>query len=169
MSAWQRELLLVILVVQGGVLLVLVLSDQVADVLVGLLELHLVHTLALVPVEERLPLVHSAELGGQALEDALERGGVRDEGAAPLGVLRGNLDNGGLHVVGDPLDEVVAVGGLALLGVLINFLGGHGSTEDEGGGHVLAIVGLDVGVEVTGGVALVNELLDVDESVFAVV
>merc|ERR1719336_870311 len=63
-----------------GILLILVLSDQVTDVLVSFLEFHLVHTLTLVPVQEGLSLVHGAELGGQALEYSLERGGVRHEG-----------------------------------------------------------------------------------------
>merc|ERR1712217_744298 len=82
-----------------GVLLVLVLGDQVADILVGLLELHLVHALALVPVEEGLALVHRAELGGQALEDALERGRVGHERERGL-VVRGRaLNHAGLLVV----------------------------------------------------------------------
>merc|ERR550525_2334168 len=136
------NLLVLVLVSEHGILLVLVLRDKVANVLVGLLELHLVHALSLVPVEESLPLVHSAELGGQALEDALESSGVRNECAAVLGVLGRDLNNGSLHVVGDPLDEVVGVGALALLNGLINLLGGHLATEEERGGHVLAIVGV---------------------------
>merc|ERR1712038_1268169 len=97
--AFPTSGLLVVLAGVGGILLVLVLGDQVAHVLVGLLEFHLVHALALVPVEERLALVHGAELGGQALKDALERGGVGHEGAARLEVLGRDLDNGGLLVV----------------------------------------------------------------------
>merc|ERR550534_2845228 len=92
--SWR--LLVAFFSLHGGVLLVLVLGDQVAHVLVGLLELHLVHALAIVPVEERLALVHGAELGGQALDDA------------------------GLLVVRDPLDVIVAVGGLALLADLVH-------------------------------------------------
>merc|ERR1719394_176061 len=73
------RLLVAVLGFHGGVLLVLVLGDQVAHVLVGLLELHLVHAFALVPVEESLALVHGAELGRQALKDALESRGVGNE------------------------------------------------------------------------------------------
>merc|ERR1712173_442215 len=86
-------LVVVFVVSEDRILLVLVLRDEIADVLVGLLELHLVHTLTLVPVEEGLPLVHSSELGGQSLEDAFQRGGVGHEGAALLGVLGRDLDN----------------------------------------------------------------------------
>merc|ERR1719336_66776 len=66
------NLLLVVFLVEDSVLLVLIFGDEIADVLVRLLELHLVHALSLVPVEESLPLVHRAELGGQSLEDALQ-------------------------------------------------------------------------------------------------
>merc|ERR1719281_2413389 len=124
-----RPLLLLFVAVcfDRSILLILVLGDQITNVLISLLELHLVHALSLVPVEEGLPLVHSSELGGESLEDALERGGVGNECARLLGVLGGHFDNRGLHVVGDPLDEVVGVGALALLDVLVNLLRGHGS------------------------------------------
>merc|ERR1712038_1296255 len=145
--------LLVVIAADNGILLVLVLGDKVPDVLVGLLELHLVHTLTLVPVEEGLALVHGTELGGQALEDSLEGGGVSDEGARGLVVDWGTLDDG------------VGVVGVALLADVINLLGGHRATEDQGSRHVLAIIGLHVGEEVTWAVDLVDELLHVDELV----
>ena len=49
----------------GGVLVLLVLGDEVVEVGLGLGELHLVHALAGVPVEERLAL----ELRGRWCED----------------------------------------------------------------------------------------------------
>merc|ERR1739848_758142 len=75
-------LLAIAVEVDHGVLLVLVLGDEVAHVLVGLLELHLVHALALVPVQEGLALVHLCELRADALEHALNGRGVGHEGAA---------------------------------------------------------------------------------------
>merc|ERR1719438_332680 len=78
------DLLVLIFISKDGILLVLVLSDEIPDVLVSLLELHLVHALSLVPVEERLPLVHSAELCGQTLEDSFQRRGVGNECARLL-------------------------------------------------------------------------------------
>merc|ERR1719510_1532914 len=107
--------LLVLVVRHDSILLVLVLGDQIANVLVGLLELHLVHALALVPVKEGLALVHGAELRGQALEDALQSGGVGDKRARGFVIDGGALDDRGLLVVRDPLDVVVAVIGLTLL------------------------------------------------------
>merc|ERR1712178_543903 len=116
----RSALLVLVISANSGILLVLVLGDQVPDVLVGLLELHLVHALALVPVEEGLALVHGTELGGQALEDSLEGGGVGDEGARGFIIDWCALDDGGLLVVRDPLDEVVRVLGVALLAGVID-------------------------------------------------
>merc|ERR1719495_838689 len=137
----------------GGVLLVLVLGDQVPDVLVGLLELHFVHALALVPVQERFALVHRAELGSETLEDALKRGGIGHEGARGLVVHGRALDDGGLHVVGDPLDKVVVVLVLALRNHLVHLLGVHRAAVNQRRGHVLAVVGLYVREEVARGEA----------------
>merc|ERR1719232_345372 len=112
--------LLVIFSLNDGILLILVFRDQIADVLVSLLELHLVHALALVPVKERLPLVHGAELRGQTLEDSLEGRRVGDERARGLVIDGGSLNNGGLLVVRDPLDKVVRVGGVPLLASIVD-------------------------------------------------
>ena len=46
----------------------------------GLRELHLVHALAGVPVEEGLAAEHGGELLGHALEHVLDGGGVTCEG-----------------------------------------------------------------------------------------
>merc|ERR1712072_19682 len=86
----------------GGILLVLVFGDKIDNVLVGFLELHLVHALSLVPVEEGLSLVQGAELRGESLEHGLEGGGVGDESGAERGVDRWDNNDGGLDVVWDP-------------------------------------------------------------------
>ena len=46
-----------LLVIDGGLLVLLVLGDQVVHVALGLSELHLVHALISVPVEESLGTV----------------------------------------------------------------------------------------------------------------
>merc|ERR1711964_300656 len=144
----------------GGILLVLVLGDEIDDVLVGLLELHLVHALALVPVEERLSLVESRELRRKALEHGLERGGVGHEGGADARVDRADVDDAGLDVVGDPLNELLALGALDLLDVLVGLLGGDVATVDEGGGEELAILDGYVGEELLAAPDLLGQLLD---------
>merc|ERR1719453_146034 len=67
----ERLELLVVLVLAlllgGGVLVLLVLRDEVVHVGLGLRELHLVHALTGVPVEEGLAAEHGGELLGDAL------------------------------------------------------------------------------------------------------
>merc|ERR1712121_403974 len=46
----------------GGILVLLVLRDQVVHVALSLSELHLIHTLTSVPMEESLAPEHSCEL-----------------------------------------------------------------------------------------------------------
>ena len=68
------------LLLGGGVLVLLVLRDQVVHVGLSLIELHLVHALASVPVEESLPPEHGSELLANPLEELLDGRGVSDEG-----------------------------------------------------------------------------------------
>ena len=66
--------------VNGGILILLILGDEVVHVGLCFGELHLVHALASVPVEESLSSEHSGELLGDSLEDLLDGGGVTNEG-----------------------------------------------------------------------------------------
>ena len=78
-------MLLVDVVVLGqGLLVLLVLGHQVVEVGLGLRELHLVHALASVPVEEGLPPEHGSELLGDPLEQLLDGRGVTHEGSGHL-------------------------------------------------------------------------------------
>merc|ERR1719320_643897 len=67
-------LVLKVVVVSGGVLILLVLADEVVYVALCLGELHLVHSLSGVPVEEGFPAEHGGELLGDALEHILNGG-----------------------------------------------------------------------------------------------
>ena len=59
-----------------SILVLLILRDEIIHVGLGLGELHLVHALTSVPVEESLPPEHGGELLGDSLEDLLDGGGV---------------------------------------------------------------------------------------------
>ena len=83
-------------VVGGGLLVLLVLGHQVVHVGLGLSELHLVHALASVPVEESLPPEHSGELLGDSLEQLLDGGGVTDEGGGHGKTSGGHITNSNL-------------------------------------------------------------------------
>merc|ERR550532_2746782 len=88
------------------ILVLLVLRDEVVHVGLGLSELHLVHALPSVPVEESLPPEHGGELLGDSLENFLDGGRVSDKGRGHLETSRRDVADAGHRVVGDPLHEV---------------------------------------------------------------
>ena len=89
-----------------------------------------------VPVEESLSSEHSGELLGHSLEELLDGGGVTDEGGGHLESSWGDVTDGGLDVVGDPLNEVRGVLVLGVEHLLIDLLHGHSSSEHGGDGEV---------------------------------
>merc|ERR1719443_543781 len=123
-------LILKLFVLRGGLLVLLVLGHEVVHVGLGLSELHLVHALAGVPMEESLPPEHSSELLRDPLEQLLDGGGVTDEGGGHLETSGGNVTHGGLDIVGDPLDEVGGVLVLDVEHLLVHLLHGHAATEN---------------------------------------
>jgi len=129
-------------VLSGGILVLLVLGDEVIHVGLGFGEFHLVHALTGVPVEEGLAAEHGGELFTNTLEHLLDGSGVTEEGNGHLETLGGDITNGGLDVVGDPLDEVGRVLVLDVKHLLIDLLGGHTATEHGGGGEVTAVTGV---------------------------
>ena len=130
------------IVLGGSLLVLLVLGDQVVHVGFGLGELHLVHAFAGVPVKESLATEHGSELLADALEELLDGSGVADEGGAHLQSARGDVADGGLDVVGDPLDEVRRVLVLDSQHLVVDFSHGHASTEDGGYGEVASVAGV---------------------------
>ena len=127
------------LLLSGGVLVLLVLRYQVVHVALSLSELHLVHTLTSVPMEESLPSEHSSELLAHSLEKLLDGGGVSDEGGAHLQTSWWDVTDSGLHVVGDPFNEVAAVLVLYVEHLLIDLLHGHTSSEHGSDSEVSAV------------------------------
>ena len=86
----RRGLLLLILdiLINRSILILLILGNQILHVGLGLGELHLVHALLGIPMQERLALEHGGELVGDALEEFLDGGGVADEGDGHLEACR---------------------------------------------------------------------------------
>ena len=95
-----------VFIIDGGLLVLLVLADQVVHVALGLGELHLVHALAGVPVEEGLAPEHGRELLRDPLEQLLDGGRVADEGGGHLQASGRDVTHSGLHVVRDPVEKV---------------------------------------------------------------
>merc|ERR1711912_24216 len=114
----------------SGILVLLVLRDKVVHVGFGLSELHLVHALTSVPVQEGLAAEHGCKVLGHALEHLLNGSGVSCEGHGHLETLWWNVTHGCLDVVRDPLAEVRGVLVLHVQHLLIHFLGGHAAAEE---------------------------------------
>ena len=143
-----------------GVLVLLILRHQIIEVGLGLGELHLVHALAGVPVEEGLATEHDSELLGDALPGLLDGGGVANEGGGHLEALGGDVADGGLDVVGDPLDEVGGVLVDDVEHLLVDLLGAHAAAEHDGAGQVAAVAGIGGAHHVLGVEALLGQLGD---------
>merc|ERR1711881_804823 len=107
-AAWRtvERLVLALLLLElalllgGGVLVLLVLGHEVVHVGLGLSELHLVHALTRVPVQEGLAAEHGGELLGDALHELLDGGGVADDGGRHLQALGGMSDTEDLMLLG---------------------------------------------------------------------
>merc|ERR1719244_2204860 len=91
---------------RGRILVLLIFRDEIVHVGFGFSELHFVHTLTGVPMQESLAPEHSCELLGDSLEKLLDGGRVADESGGHLEAAGRDVTNGGLDVVGDPLNEV---------------------------------------------------------------
>ena len=146
------------LLLGGGVLVLLVLGDKIVHVGLGLSELHLIHTLTSVPVKEGLAAEHGSELLSHALPALLDGGGVTNEGGGHLETLGGDVANGSLDVVGDPLNEVRRVLVDNVKHLLIDLLGRHASTEHAGAGEVATVTGIGGTHHVLGIELLLGEL-----------
>ncbi|KFR13918.1 hypothetical protein N306_03239, partial [Opisthocomus hoazin] len=134
--------------------------DEVVHVALGLGELHLVHPLARVPVEEGFAPEHGRELLRDALEELLDGRAVADEGDGHLEAARRDVADGRLDVVGDPLDEVGAVLVLDVEHLLVHLLHGHAAAEDGGHRQVAAVARVAGGHHVFGVEDLLGELGD---------
>mmetsp|Transcript_5832 Transcript_5832/g.11227 ORF Transcript_5832/g.11227 Transcript_5832/m.11227 type:complete len:313 (+) Transcript_5832:51-989(+) len=117
------------LLLGGGVLVLLVLGDEIVHVGLGLRELHLVHALARVPMQEGLAAEHARELLRDALEHLLDRSRVPDEVDRHLEAFGRDVTHRGLDVVRDPLHEVGAVLVLHVEHLLVHLLGRHAPAE----------------------------------------
>merc|ERR1719219_2099844 len=140
LSIFKFSLLVIeLLIIHGGFLVLLVLGDKIVHVGLGLSELHLVHALTSVPMQESLAPEHSSELLRDSLEELLDGGGVADEGCGHLETSGRDVADSGLDVVGDPLHEVGAVLVLDVQHLLVNLLHGHAATENSSNCEVSAV------------------------------
>lgn len=156
------HLLFLLTLGDGGVLVLLVLRDKVVHVALSLSELHLIHTLTSVPMQESLATEHGSELVADTLEELLDRGRVTDKGRGHLEVAGRNRAESGLDVVGDPLDEVGLVLVLDVAHLVLDLLHGDLTAEDGRAGEVAAVAEVRGGHHVLGVEHLLGQLGDGD-------
>ena len=153
------------LILSSSILILLVFGNEIVHVGLSLSEFHLVHTLTSVPMEESLSSEHSSELLTNSLEHLLDGSRVTEEGDGHLETLGRDITDGGLDVVGDPLNEVRGVLVLYVKHLLIDFLGGHAASEHGGGGEVSTVSGVGSAHHVLGIEHLLGELGDGEGSI----
>lgn len=162
--ALKRLLLIVLFLAfrDGGFLVLLVFRNQIVHVGLSLSELHLVHTLSSVPMQESLAPEHSSELITDTLEELLDGGRVTNEGSRHLEATGRNGAEGGLDVVGDPFNEVGRVLVLDVAHLVLDLLHGDLTTEDGRAGEVTAVAEVGGSHHVLGVEHLLGELRDGD-------
>jgi hypothetical protein len=146
------------LLLSSGILVLLVLRHEVIHVALGLSELHLVHALASVPVKESLTPEHGCELLCHSLPYLLDGRGVAHKSGRHLETLGGDVANGGLHVVGDPLHKVAGVLVDDVEHLLIHLLGAHAAAEHYSAGEVASMAGVAGAHHILGIEALLRQL-----------
>ena len=156
----ERSLLIVLLlgIGDGSLLVLLVLGDQIVHVGLSLSELHLVHTLTSVPMQESLAPEHGSELVTDTLEELLDRGRVTHEGRGHLETAGRNGAESGLDVVGDPLNEVGGVLVLDVAHLVLDFLHGDLTAEVGRAGQVATVAEVRGSHHVLGVEHLLGEL-----------
>ena len=151
-------LLFELLIINTSILVLLVFRNQIVHVRLSLSELHLVHTLTSVPMQESLATEHGSELLANTLEELLDGGGVTNEGRRHLKATRGNGAKSGLDVVGNPLNEVAGVLVLDAAHLVLNLLHGNLTTEDGRAGEVTTVTEVRSSHHVLGVEHLLGEL-----------
>ena len=90
-------------------------------------------------MEESFTPEHSGELLRDTLEQFLNSGAVADKSGGHLETTWWDVTYSGLHIVGDPFNEVAAVLVLDVQHLFVDLLHGHTSTEHGGYGEVSAV------------------------------
>ena len=116
-------------------------------------------------MEESLSSEHCCELFTDSLEHLLDGGGVTKESNSHLKSLWWDIADSGFDVVWDPFNEVRRVLVLNVKHLLVNFFGGHSSSEHGGGSKVSSVSWVRSAHHVLGIEHLLGEFWDGKSSV----
>ncbi len=159
---WSLLFVLLLSLGDGGLLVLLVLRDKIVHVGLSLSELHLVHTLKSVPMQESLTPEHGTELVTDTLEELLDGGGVTNESGGHLEAAWWDGAESGLDVVWNPLNEVRGVLVLDVAHLVLDLLHGDLTTEDGRAGQVATVAEVGGGHHVLWVEHLLGQLWDGD-------
>ena len=148
-----------------GVLVLLILGDEIVHVWFGFGELHFVHSLTSIPMKKSLSLEHGGELLSNTFVHFLDSGWVSEEGYTHLESLRWDITDGTLDVVGNPLNKIWGVFVLYVKHLLIDFLGAHSASEEWAGSQVSSVSWVRCAHHVLGIEHLLSKLWNGESSV----
>ncbi len=126
----------------SGILVLLIFGNEVIHVWFSFSELHLVHTLTSVPMQESFSSEHSSELLRHSLKHFLDSSWVSNKGDSHLQSFWWDIANRWFNVIGDPLDEVRRVFVLNVQHLFVNFFGWHSSSEQSWGSKISSVSGI---------------------------
>ncbi|KYN40672.1 hypothetical protein ALC56_04981, partial [Trachymyrmex septentrionalis] len=139
---WDDSLLLTLalflliklsLLVGSRLLVLLILGHEIVHVALSLGKLHVIHTLAGIPMQERLPSKHRVEFSVRLTttkrQTNLNSRRIANESRGHFQTPRGYVTNGSFHVARYPLDEIAAVLVLDVEHLLVHLLHRHSATE----------------------------------------
>merc|ERR1740123_1696097 len=153
--------LVVILQIDNRILLILILSNQIAHILIRLLKLHLIHAFALIPMQKRLTLIHFGKLCANPLKYSLYCRRIGNKCPANLTAFWRNSNNTSLHIVRYPRHKIIGHLLLHFGNLIINFLCGNLSAISARSRQIFAIFALHIRQKVSGTKHLIRQFLNI--------
>merc|ERR1740123_925000 len=153
--------LIIILQIDNRILLILILSNQIAHILIRLLELHLIHAFALIPMQKRLTLIHFGKLCANSLKYSLYCRRIGNKCSTNLIALWWNSNNTSLHIVRYPRHKIIGHLLLHFGNLIINFLRCNLSAICARSSQIFAIFALHIRQKVSGTKHLIGQFLHI--------